>query len=488
MSAERTVAHNTIWLTLQPLAMNVAALAATMYLTRQLGAAEWGRFNLCLAFVAMFAPLANLGLRTLASRHAAAHRETASEYLGQVLVLRVLLSVATAILLIVAAPLACGGASVPGTIAVLALGLVATTAMQAMVDSFQAFEVVRPASIAQFVGGAGLTICSVLVVWAGGGLRELAMAYALGPVCTLVLLWIWSRNKPFRPRLSWQPAVAGPLLRQALPFFGIILLGEVGARVDVVVMARVLSETSLGCYTAAIALVDRSMMLVDGAATALLPAVALLSRHSRSAAAPLLQKAALWCLVITLPVAVLTTVFAPQAVRLIYGPQYATASAVLAYGIWRLPLMALAVVAGNALFAAGRQDLELRTNAISIIAGLLLLYPLVLWLGPIGGALASSLRHLIAWLIRLPAVWRDYPNLWAWRPLARCASALAVMSLPLLLLPALGPGLLGLLLAPVAVLFYLAGLSLVQLLPLRATLAGLRRRRDSSYREAFETL
>ena len=52
MSAERTVAKNTAWLVLQPLLMNVLSLAATAYITRGLGATEFGRFNLGLGFVA----------------------------------------------------------------------------------------------------------------------------------------------------------------------------------------------------------------------------------------------------------------------------------------------------------------------------------------------------------------------------------------------------------------------------------------------------
>jgi O-antigen/teichoic acid export membrane protein len=145
MSAERTVARNTIWLTLQPLAMNVLSLGATMYLTRRLGAAEWGRFNLCLAFVAMLAPLANLGLRTLANRHAAQHRESAREFLGQVLVLRVLFALLTALILIAAAPLMIPGGGARAAVAVMAFGLVVTSVSQTLLDGFQAFEVVRPA-------------------------------------------------------------------------------------------------------------------------------------------------------------------------------------------------------------------------------------------------------------------------------------------------------------------------------------------------------
>lgn len=465
MSAERTVARNTIWLTLQPLSMNVLSLAATMYLTRQLGAAEWGRFNLCLAFVAMLTPLANLGLRTLANRHAAQHRDTANEFLGQVLVLRVLFALLTALLLIGAAPLAVPGGRV--VVAVMAFGLVVTSVAQTLLDGFQAFEVVRPASIAQFIGGGVLTLASVVAVCAGGGIRELAIAYALGPIVTCALLWRWSRGCPFRPKLAFRPSATGPLLLQGLPFFAIILLADVSSRVDVLVMSRVFSEVTLGCYTAAMSLVDRGTMLVDGMATALLPAVAQLGTRGRGSARALLQKAALWCLAVMLPIAVLVTVFAPQAIHLVFGPEYRESVSILAVGIWRLPLMALAVVAGLALFAAGEQRVELKTNALAIVAALALLYPAVLWLGPIGGPVAGTFRYVIAWFLRAPALREIYPGLWPWRQFLRVVGALGCLALPLLFVPLLPDGMIRLALAPVSLLGYLMGLQWAGLVSLR---------------------
>jgi len=274
MSVERTVARNSAMLVLQPLLMNLLSLASTGFIARRLGSAEFGRFNLALAFVAMFAPLANLGLRSLAVRHMAQDRGSAAEYLGKLLVLRTTLALIVAVLVALAAPLSGGAGATSAVIAVAAVTMVLTVVVGALTDGYQAFEMVRPTTIACFLGGLLLTVASVGVVKAGGGIWQMALVYMLGPLCQLALLGFWVRRLPFRPRLAWDTPVFLQMLRQASPFLGILLVDMVGTRVDLLILVRLVGEGGLGCYTAATSLVERVRVLSDGTAAALLPAVA----------------------------------------------------------------------------------------------------------------------------------------------------------------------------------------------------------------------
>jgi O-antigen/teichoic acid export membrane protein len=468
MSTERRVAKNAAWLVLQPLVMNVLSLAATAYIARELGASEFGRFNLAYAFAAMFAPLTNLGLRPLAVRHIAQNRGEASDYLGKVLVLRGGLAVVIAVILIAVAPLSGGSAHTQGVVAVAAVGLVLATLSGVFTDGFQSFEVMRPVSLANMVGAVLLTLTSVLVVWRGGGIQQMAMAYLLGPLCSLVLLWLWSRGKPFRPHPNWNPSAFYRMLRQALPFFGLGLLEAVSARIDVLVLARAMGDGNLGSYTVAMTLVDRAMNLCDGAATALFPAIAHLSANSPAAVISLLRNSALWLFMLGVPIAIGTTVLSPLVVALLFGPQYAAAAPLLALAIWRLPIECLAMLQGHSLFAVNRQNLVLRTAAVATVFSILTVYPLVQFLGPLGGVLALLIRPSMAFLMRLPALAHHFPNLWPWAQLARVVISVGLMVIPLALIPPVGlqweAGIY--LLASAGI--YLLGLMLFRVLPLPA--------------------
>src|SRR5207244_1880049 len=124
--------------------------------------------------------------------------------------------------------------------------MILTTVGGVFTDGYQAFERMPPASLANLAGALLLTVVSVMAVAAGGGIREMALAYALGPLCSLLLLWWGARRQPFCPRLSWDVPAFRDLLRQGAPFFGIALLDVVSVRLDVLVLARVMGEGNLG--------------------------------------------------------------------------------------------------------------------------------------------------------------------------------------------------------------------------------------------------
>src|SRR5207302_1905645 len=165
--------------------------------------------------------LTNLGLRTVTARHVPKHRDTAGEYLGQILVVRTVLALAMALVAILAAPLSGGSGETRMVITIAAAGMVISTVAAVLTDGFQAFELARPVGMANFLGGVVLTLASIPAV-RFGGIRSLALAYMLGPICTLALLCFWSRSLPFRPRPSWHPSAFMSILRQASPFFMVI--------------------------------------------------------------------------------------------------------------------------------------------------------------------------------------------------------------------------------------------------------------------------
>lgn len=480
MSAERTVAKNAVWLSLQPLFMNVLSLASTGYIARQLGSSEFGRFNLAYTFVAMFAPLASMGLRALAVRHVAQNRDCAADYLGRQMVLRGMLAVVCAVLVIAAAPLSGGSAGARAVIAIAAVGMIFTTLGSVFVDGYQAFERMRPVILANMVGALLLTISSVAVIWSGGGIREMALAYVLGPLCTLLLLWLWARQEPFCPQASWDLPAFASLLRQGAPFFGIAILDVISLRLDVLVLAQVMGDANLGSYTAAASLVDRAMVICDGAAMALLPAIAHLSAQSAAAAVPLLRKSGLWLLLVTLPIALVTTVLSPLIVKVIFGDQYAAAGPILAVAIWRLPATCLAMLEGHSLLAIQRQSLVLRTGGLAMALSIAFIYPLVWFLGPLGGAIALVIRPILTFLFRAPMMVRSFPGLWAWGQLSCLGIALCLMGIPLAFVPYLDPGINLVLLVLASGSIYLVSLGLMRVVPLGELVGEIRRRLDRS--------
>ena len=98
MNSSDRVVTNSFWLIAQPLVLNVASLVVVGYMARTLGQADYGKFVFAFAYVSMFAPLANMGLRAITVREIAKDREHADRFLGSILIVRLVLSVVATLL------------------------------------------------------------------------------------------------------------------------------------------------------------------------------------------------------------------------------------------------------------------------------------------------------------------------------------------------------------------------------------------------------
>ena len=87
MKTLRKAARNLAALSSAQIVARVSGLILTAYLARYLGEDDFGRFNLSLAFGAMFGVLARMGIRQIVVRETAVHPEKGAEYVGTATIL-----------------------------------------------------------------------------------------------------------------------------------------------------------------------------------------------------------------------------------------------------------------------------------------------------------------------------------------------------------------------------------------------------------------
>jgi O-antigen/teichoic acid export membrane protein len=461
------VAINTLWLTAQPLLMNVLSLVPMAYIARTLGASEFGRFQLGLAFVSLFSAMTTLGLRPVAVRALARDPDGVRPYLGDQLVLRGILALTTAALVALCAPLSGGRGATSAVIAIAGLTLLPTTAASVLEDGFAAAQLMRPVSVAAFTGGVTLTLLSVLSVALGGDITMLALAYASGPIVNFSVLWARSGRCGLRPTFEGRWRAFPGMLREAFPFFTAGLVESLTGRLDLLVLARVIGDTALGPYSVAIMLVERASVVAHGASTSLLPAVSGLMSHDLEAAVRLLRNAAVWLLVLMLPAAALVTAMAEPILVVLFGSQYAEAWPILAVGIWCVPASCLLIVQMQALYAADRQNLVLGTKTAAALVSVPLLVVLVGMLGALGGAVVLVVRIVVTIALRARGTREEFERLWPLREAGWLAASILLMALPLWVAFSHGLSLVGVAASGLALVLYFAGVSLSEVIPLR---------------------
>jgi PST family polysaccharide transporter len=409
----------------------VLSIASTGYIARQLGATGFATFSIGLAFALMFSPLTNMGLRALTVRYVAEHRDEARDHLGTVLSLRLVLALFAISVALLAVPF---GSPDPATraVAMVAAGtLMLNTIVGVLTDGYHALEEMGPPARASMLGGLLLTIASVIAAALGGGPTALAATYLLGPFVTGVYLWSGAARAGIRPRLHWAPTEFRRLLKEASPFFGQALVESLSSRLDLIILGHTLGNANLGGYTAARQLAGRAGVIVDGSGTALLPSLAHL-RSTNPAGAPLLLRGTLrWMLALSVPLAVATAIAAPEIVRLVFGPGFESGAVVLGIQICVLPLTAIAVAMGHALFVAHQNAKVVKTSIASTTFTTAAVVPGTLFLGIVGAPIASLLGRGLLTALRIPAARREFPGLWTGVETKRLLALTLATALPL---------------------------------------------------------
>ncbi|MFN3652672.1 MAG: flippase [Armatimonadota bacterium] len=427
------VAGNSAWLIARPLLLNVISIASTGYIARKLGAGDYGTFNLGFAQVALFVPLCSLGLRGVAVRAVAQDREHAREIISAVAGLRLLTTLAAALLALAWLFISPYSAATRMIGVAAIASMICTACGYSPIDLFQGFERSRLAVMPQIVGGLALTGLSVLALVLGFGLAGFTVAYVLGAVLQLVLLLAAARKHYFPIVPSWDPPRYRQLLLQARAF---ALIGVVGvwtqpAVLDVMILAALLGDHAVGPYAAAIGLLGRLLIVPLGIGDALYPAVAHGYAQDRAEVESGVRRCFTTLALVTVPISVWLSFAAPTVLWLLFGSEYVSAAPALAVAGWLLPVAGLGYALRECLSAVHLQGISARLWALGGVLTVVLLGLLIPPFGATGAALALLGQELV--LLPISALYfaRQFQRPVSTGDLGRVALAGALFAAPL---------------------------------------------------------
>jgi O-antigen/teichoic acid export membrane protein len=435
MSTSGRVAKNSLWLIAQPILLNLLSLLAIPYIVRALGQADYGRFTLGFAIIAMFTPLSNMGLRSVTVRHVAEDRATARQFASNMLGARCVLAVATVAVIAIVVNLLRYDASTKLVAYLASLTMLSETIVGTLQDVFQAFENMRYVAYARFVGGFILTVLSVAVLLLGFGLIGLTLSYVLGSLLTVGVSWYYARKVIGSPRFIVDRRFLWKGLVEGMHFFYPSLVSIVCSKVGVSLLPLFGGIAAVGAYGAATALIDRLLVFPDGICTAIFPTLAILHKNSPDEAAQLFRRYFEYLFMTGLPIAVGTTILAEPIVVLLFGRQYLSAIPVLVILSWGLFLTFLASLQFWTLGAIHEEKKGARIALIVTPLGVLFNLALIPYFHERGIAWANLAATLVSLVLLRHHIRRKFVRpIVSWSRLVRLVGASALMGL--LVLPA----------------------------------------------------
>lgn len=411
MSApERTIARNASVLMASQGITWALTLALTVVLPRYLGAGGVGRLHLANAVWGMLGVLMTFGMDTLLTKTIARTPGRAAELVAATAAVRLALFLPA-----LAAALVWGSSLgyPPETIQVIVVVGVAALVWQingACQAALQGLEHMGAVSLGTIAGKAVNTLVCIALLLLGGSVLSVALVGVAAAAVTLAVQFR-ALVRVQRPALQVDPALAWQVLRDGQPYLlsSLFLVGY--QQVDVIVLALLADERTVGWYAASGQLFGTLLFIPTVFITAVFPALARSYAEAPDLLPRLMRRSFDLLLLLSIPIGLGIVAIAEPLVLLLFGADFAPSGAVLALMGIVLILTYQNILIGQFLISTDRQNSWTAVMAVATLATVGLDVALVPWArdaygnGAIGAALSfviTELGMLLAGLWKLP--------------------------------------------------------------------------------------
>jgi O-antigen/teichoic acid export membrane protein len=425
----RSIARNSAFGLTGQLLIRVLSVLFGIAVVRRFGSDTFGQYASVLAFVSLFSVLSDLGLGAWGVRAVAENRTRTSDLIWRIASLRVVLSAATATVIIGLAALLYPVQQVVG-IAVACGSLFLFGINGAFDMAWLGHERLDISSAISVVNQVAFVAIGTVVLVMHGGVVALILASLAALAIATAVSWRRARRllavAPPRPMLrgSWT------LVRACAPIGIVQITLLISYKADTVLLSLFRDNATVGVYAVAYNLIFSLMLLSHSVNLAVFPA---LSRASgdRAAIAQLATRAMKYLLVVSVPIAFGGALLASQLIPLLYTDAFRQSAIVLRIVIWVLPLMFLTEFCGyyaNAIHrerAAGLAALVMA--GINIACNAICIPRFGIW----AAAIITVITEVVflgqyLWILRDRHVFSQVARL-GWRPILASAGMVAAL-------------------------------------------------------------
>jgi O-antigen/teichoic acid export membrane protein len=366
---------------------------------RMLGDVEFGKFSFALALGTIFETLMDFGLHQVTIRAVARDRSNATHLLHHTLGIKLMWTSAALLALVTTATVLRPERDVRLACYLLGGSLVLRSYMLTIRGVLQGLERFGWDSIVVVADRAILLVFGVFVLMAGGGLRELAIAFVVARGVALALAGWMTHSQLGGVGLRYDRAIWRDLQTTALPLGFFLVVLNLYSYIDGVMLGVMRGDVETGLYTAAYRIYEGMSYAPSVVASVLTPRLSALfvsdrARHRKLALAGLGGSIALAAVA-----GVVAYALATPLMTLLFGQDFTPAASpfrILCIGlgfvfaIWVLHAMAISV---------NRERLLLTTGIIGLVVNVAVNLYLIPQYGANGAAIATVAGEAVSLIV-----------------------------------------------------------------------------------------
>lgn len=395
MKVERRLLGNVAVLGAGEFIAQLANFLFVIIIARAFGPELLGHYSLSMAVTAIVVVFVSFGTIQLHVRNIGQNADEGGELLRTLFPVQLGLAAVAWIAIVSAGALSRLSATEVGLLAAIAGYQILVRMAGILLTEPKGRQQMNPVAVVH--AGTPITILCVagVLLWMNAGPL---VTLSVMPVCAFIFAIYAARTAirlggPLRPRWNAGAFMAG--LKQARPYFAIMLLTSAYERLGVIILGIFASRVIVGEFAAGERIVAALGVLISVVTTAALPALSSLAANDKARLIQVANRLIRVAWLFSLPVATVISLFSAEIIYLVFGEAYEGASAVLAIAAILLVIRAIRAVLAPMAMATGRPG-DLALARATALAGLVCGAPfLITWYGAKGLAGAMVLSEVI---------------------------------------------------------------------------------------------
>lgn len=393
----RKIITNIVWLFADKILRMGCGLVVGVWVARYLGIERFGIFNYATAFIALFSPLATLGLDGLVIRRLVGDSSQQQQLLGTSFWMRFFAGWLTWGLTILSVFLLRHDDQ---TIIILVAILGSANVFQSLdtIDLwFQSQVQSKYTVFAKNIAFVIATFLKVLLINSKAPLLAFAwissLEFALGAIGLII---VYEQQKHLLKLWSWSQQLAKELIKESLPliFSGLTIM--IYMRIDQIMLGQIIGDKAVGIYSAATRISEVWYFIPMAIASSVSPAIYEAKKVSETLYYRRIAQLNRLLVLSSFIIALIMTFLSGLIINLLFGSAYAESGVILAIHVWTSIFVFTGVATGSWFVAEHLTHLFLYRTLSGAVVNILLNIILIPKYGGIGAAIATIVAQSIA--------------------------------------------------------------------------------------------
>ena len=401
MDTVQRLVKNTFALSIAQIVSSILSILLGVFIARDLGAVELGKYSFAYTFVLFFSVFLDLGYNTLLIREVAREKSRANTFVSNLLSFRALSALIFFLFIVVTINLMGYPSDTKNVVYLFAVYIFLDSFSSIYKFTFRAFEKMEyEAGITIFSNI--LRVCLALaVIFLGYGLFMIALVFIFSNIFDLLISTIVCERKFVKSRTEFNISFFKNTIKLALPLVMISFFGGVFVRADTIMLSILKGDAVVGWYNAAYNLVLSLRVIPMLFISALLPTISNYSVTSQSLLKVVYEKYFRYLFMLGLPIAMGAMLLSNKIILFFYGPAYTNSIIVLQILSWDILLIFLYTILGGFLISIDRQNQMALAAMVTAVVNVMLNLALIPYFSYVGAAVATVTAETILVIIYL---------------------------------------------------------------------------------------